>query len=177
MFTLANNKRSSTRKSRGFTPLGDRQRDSHGKKSLINTRLSQILVIAATVVVATVAWYFYTQRTIGAEVTTPSGLRYVDVNIGSGSTPTPGKSIKVHYTGTLEDGTKFDSSFDRNQPFEFIFGVGQVIKGWDEGLATMKLGGKRKLIIPPDLGYGSSGAGSIPSNSTLYFDVELVSVD
>ena len=110
----------------------------------------------------------------GKEITTASGLKYSDEIIGKGSLPKVGDKVKVHYTGTLEDGTKFDSSRDRNKPFEFTLGVGQVIKGWDEGLSTMKPGGKRKLIIPANLGYGSRPAGKIPPNSTLIFEVELL---
>ena len=111
------------------------------------------------------------------EVTTPSGLKYVDREIGTGESPKPGESVMVHYTGTLIDGTKFDSSIDRRQPFTFKIGVGQVIKGWDEGVMTMKIGGKRKLIIPPDLGYGARGAGGvIPPNATLVFEVELLGI-
>lgn len=174
---MANSKRSTTKKARGFTPREDRLTSSSGNKGFFASHLRSLLVVATVVVVGTGAWYFYTQRTDGSETVTPSGLRYVDLQVGTGDTPTRGKSVKVHYTGTLADGTKFDSSVDRNQPFEFVFGVGQVIKGWDEGLATMRPGGKRKLIIPPNLGYGSSGAGSIPGNSTLYFDVELLSVN
>jgi peptidylprolyl isomerase len=113
----------------------------------------------------------------GKTVTTASGLKYVDVVVGKGAAPTAGKTVKVHYTGTLEDGKKFDSSVDRNEPFSFTIGVGQVIKGWDEGVMTMKVGGKRKLIIPAKLGYGARGAGGvIPPNATLLFDVELLDV-
>ncbi|WP_193199526.1 FKBP-type peptidyl-prolyl cis-trans isomerase [Nostoc sp. MG11] len=110
-------------------------------------------------------------------VTTPSGLKYVELKEGTGATPKTGQKVVVHYTGTLEDGTKFDSSRDRGQPFDFKIGVGQVIKGWDEGVGTMKVGGQRQLIIPPELGYGSRGAGGvIPPNATLLFDVELLDV-
>ncbi|MBE9007879.1 FKBP-type peptidyl-prolyl cis-trans isomerase [Fortiea sp. LEGE XX443] len=110
-------------------------------------------------------------------VTTPSGLKYVEIEEGTGATPESGQTVVVHYTGTLENGTKFDSSRDRNRPFSFTIGIGQVIKGWDEGLSTMKVGGRRQLIIPADLGYGSRGAGGvIPPNATLLFDVELLEV-
>jgi len=108
-------------------------------------------------------------------VKTPSGLQYQDIRAGSGSSPEPGQMVVVHYTGWLTDGKKFDSSLDRNEPFSFTLGRGQVIRGWDEGVATMKPGGKRRLIIPPNLGYGASGAGdAIPPNATLVFDVELL---
>lgn len=109
--------------------------------------------------------------------TTASGLKYVDLVVGKGASPVQGKQVKVHYTGTLENGTKFDSSVDRRQPFSFVIGVGQVIKGWDEGVMGMKVGGKRKLVIPANLGYGARGAGGvIPPNATLLFDVELLDV-
>ncbi|MBD2205849.1 FKBP-type peptidyl-prolyl cis-trans isomerase [Calothrix sp. FACHB-1219] len=110
-------------------------------------------------------------------VTTDSGLQYAEIEEGTGAIPKAGQTVVVHYTGTLTDGKKFDSSVDRGQPFSFKLGVGQVIKGWDEGLSTMKVGGKRKLIIPPDLGYGARGAGGvIPPNATLVFDVELLGI-
>jgi peptidylprolyl isomerase len=110
-------------------------------------------------------------------ITTPSGLQYVELVEGKGAFPKPGQRVTVHYTGTLENGKKFDSSRDRGQPFQFQIGVGQVIKGWDEGLSTMKVGGRRKLIIPPELGYGARGAGGvIPPNATLIFDVELLGI-
>jgi peptidylprolyl isomerase len=110
-----------------------------------------------------------------AATTTPSGLKYVDLVEGTGASPQTGQTVVVHYTGTLEDGTKFDSSRDRNQPFQFKIGVGQVIKGWDEGVGSMKVGGRRQLIIPAELGYGARGAGGvIPPNATLLFDVELL---
>jgi len=110
-------------------------------------------------------------------VTTTTGLKYMDKVVGTGASPSKGNLVTVHYTGTLANGKKFDSSLDRGKPFTFVIGKGQVIKGWDEGVATMKVGGKRKLIIPPELGYGNRGAGRvIPPNATLNFDVELLDV-
>ena len=110
-------------------------------------------------------------------VTTASGLQYVDIVEGKGAAPKVGQTVDVHYTGWLTNGTKFDSSVDRGEPFSFVLGEGMVIKGWDEGLSTMKVGGKRKLTIPPTLGYGKRGAGGvIPPDATLIFDVELLEV-
>lgn len=128
---------------------------------------------------------------IGATVTVPdegpppvageptfseSGLGIIDIEAGSGETPETGKLVVVHYTGWLSDGTKFDSSLDRGTPFEFALGLGDVIAGWDEGLATMKVGGKRRLIIPSELAYGEQGRPSIPPNAELTFDIELLEI-
>ncbi len=113
----------------------------------------------------------------GKPTTTASGLQYWEIKAGTGDTAVAGKQVRVHYTGWLTDGKKFDSSVDRGQPFVFPLGAGRVIKGWDEGVAGMKVGGKRQLRIPPELGYGARGAGSaIPPNATLIFDVELLDV-
>jgi len=113
----------------------------------------------------------------GNPVTTADGLQYWEIKKGTGAIATSGKTVSVHYTGWLTTGKEFDSSLDRGEPIEFALGTGQVIKGWDEGIAGMKVGGKRQLKIPPQLGYGARGAGSdIPPNATLVFDVELVGV-
>jgi FKBP-type peptidyl-prolyl cis-trans isomerase len=114
----------------------------------------------------------------GQPTTTASGLQYWDIVVGTGATATPGSAVKVHYSGFLTNGQKFDSSRDRGEPFSFPLGAGQVIKGWDEGVAGMKVGGQRQLRISPALGYGAAGApGAIPPNATLIFDVELLEVD
>jgi FKBP-type peptidyl-prolyl cis-trans isomerase len=120
---------------------------------------------------------FEENRPEGKEVTTSSGLQYVDLKAGTGATAQAGQTVTVHYTGWLENGKKFDSSVDRGQPFSFPLGAGRVIKGWDEGVQGMKVGGKRKLIIPSALGYGARGAGgAIPPHATLIFEVELLGV-
>jgi FKBP-type peptidyl-prolyl cis-trans isomerase len=107
--------------------------------------------------------------------TTPSGLTYTDIEVGNGAAAKSGQKVRVHYTGWLKNGQKFDSSLDRNEPFEFTLGAGMVIKGWDEGVAGMNIGGKRRLEIPPSLGYGARGAGGvIPPNADLVFEVELL---
>jgi peptidylprolyl isomerase len=111
------------------------------------------------------------------QITTPSGLKYVDLVVGKGASPKQGQMVTVHYTGRFEDGIKFDSSVDRGQPYTFPIGAARVIKGWDEGIMTMRIGGKRKLIIPPDLAYGPRGRSGIPPNATLVFEVELLGVN
>jgi peptidylprolyl isomerase len=132
---------------------------------------------ASTIAVATTEPPTAEVTPSAGEVTTDSGLRYVDLVVGAGDSPQIGDIVQVHYTGTLVDGTQFDSSVDRGQPIEFQIGIGAVIPGWDEGVASMKVGGKRRLIIPPELGYGAQGAGGvIPPNATLIFEVELLEI-
>ncbi len=147
-------------------------------------RAGMIAVALATAVAGGVAAGAPTPamaQTAGKPMTTASGLQITDTKVGTGATPRTGQTCVMHYTGWLYQngakGAKFDSSVDRGQPFEFPIGTGQVIKGWDEGVASMKVGGKRTLIIPPDLGYGARGAGGvIPPNATLMFEVELLGV-
>jgi len=139
------------------------------------------LVVSAIVMALAAAPLTSRTARAAGETTTPSGLRIIDVKPGTGPVPKAGQTVTVNYTGWLfvdgKKGKKFDSSLDRNEPFSFPLGQGQVIKGWDEGLATMHVGGKRTLIIPPDLGYGASGAGGdIPPGATLMFDIDLLGV-
>jgi peptidylprolyl isomerase len=144
--------------------------------------LSALALIAAPGIVADAAFTAaMAQAPAGKPVTTPSGLQIIDTKVGTGASPKAGQTCVMHYTGWLYEngakGKKFDSSVDRGQPFEFPIGRGQVIAGWDEGVASMKVGGKRTLIIPPQLGYGARGAGGvIPPNASLIFDVELLGV-
>jgi FKBP-type peptidyl-prolyl cis-trans isomerase len=134
-------------------------------------------VFAALVMLGLLSPTFSQGATMSATTTTASGLKYEDIKQGDGDVATAGKTVSVHYTGWLTDGKKFDSSKDRGQPFEFPLGGGRVIKGWDEGVEGMKVGGTRKLTIPPELGYGSRGAGGvIPPGATLVFEVELLKV-
>ena len=151
-------------------------------------RLMRADVLVALTLVTLSAGLFVASRptavaaqSVGKTTTTPSGLQITDSMIGNGATPQPGQICVMHYTGWLYEngakGNKFDSSLDRGKPFEFAIGTRQVIAGWDEGVATMKVGGKRTLIIPPQLGYGARGAaGVIPPNATLIFDVELLDI-
>jgi FKBP-type peptidyl-prolyl cis-trans isomerase len=114
---------------------------------------------------------------IGPEIVTPSGLKYRDIKVGHGKEAATGKIVEVHYAGWLEDGTKFDSTRDRSRPFTFRLGAGDAIKGWDEGLVGMKVGGKRQLTIPPELGFGKQGVGSVvPPNAVLFYEFELLEV-
>jgi peptidylprolyl isomerase len=147
-----------------------------GMKKMLPTLLTCLaLLIAAAGSRADVASSPATQPTTR---TTASGLTIVEVKPGDGDVAGPGDTVSVHYTGKLKDGTKFDSSYDRNQPIQFVLGAHQVIPGWDEGIAGMKVGEKRQLIIPSDLAYGANGTpdGTIPPNATFYFDVELMGV-
>jgi peptidylprolyl isomerase len=144
-----------------------------------NRQARLIAIVIVLVLAASAVAYLIVNRTgsDAAEVRTASGLKYTDLTVGTGATPQRGQTVTVHYTGTLENGRKFDSSVDRGTPSDFRIGVGSVIKGWDEGLMTMKVGGKRRLVIPANLGYGSTGRPpDIPGNSTLIFDIELLGV-
>jgi peptidylprolyl isomerase len=146
-----------------------------------STRLAALAIAGLACTFVTSSYTGASAQTAGAPMTTASGLQMTDTKVGTGAAPKTGQIAVVHYTGWLSEGgnkgKKFDSSVDRGQPFEFPLGRHQVIAGWDEGVATMKVGGKRTLIIPPELGYGARGAGGvIPPNATLIFDVELLDV-
>jgi FKBP-type peptidyl-prolyl cis-trans isomerase FkpA len=143
----------------------------------LNTRLSCVLAVVLLTLSLACSQSAASGQSSGKEITMADGLKYTDDLVGTGTEALAGKTVSVHYTGWLTDGTKFDSSKDRGQPFSFPLGAGRVIKGWDEGVAGMKVGGKRSLVIPPELGYGARGApGAIPPNATLKFEVELLDV-
>lgn len=150
-----------------------------GGPQTATSRNIRIIAIALVAIIAVgAAAYVFTHRgTTGPEITTPSGLRYVELVQGTGATPQKGQTVTVHYIGSVENGKQFENSRESGQPANFQIGVGKVIKGWDEALMTMKVGGKRKLIIPPSLGYGRIGRPpDIPGNATLIFEVELLDV-
>jgi len=175
-FRLSKN-RDGRKKGRGYVPRNAAARNQSGDRTNLILGLAIVAVIAGF----GVYWFWFRnsepQEPLGVEITTPSGLKYINQVNGKGVRPAPGRTVTVHYTGTLENGTKFDSSVDRGQPFTFTIGVGGVIPGWDEGVMTMRVGGKRKLIIPGNLGYGQAGSPPrIPPNATLLFDVELLDV-
>ena len=159
---------------RGPYQTSNPQPPAAGSKTAQTVAIVILIAIAAGVVAYLLGYRGGKDR---AEITTASGLKYSDLVVGSGATPQRGQTVTVHYTGTLENGKKFDSSLDRGKPADFRIGVGSVIKGWDEGLMTMKVGGKRHLVIPGKLGYGPAGRPpDIPANATLIFDVELLGV-
>ncbi len=167
---------------KGYQTTKPSTKPTHGQSSSGGLNANAIILGLLAVGVAALIGYLIwgggrgtTSGGTGNFTKTASGLEYEDLTVGTGASPTPGKNVKVHYTGTLTNGTKFDSSLDRGQPYEFAIVTGSVIQGWHEGIVTMKVGGKRRLRIPPNLAYGPSGRPpTIPPNSTLMFDVELV---
>ena len=153
---------------------------SAGSSSARNQKRVQTvaIVVMGALLLSLAAYLLVSRRSSQAQqVTTPSGLKYTDIVEGTGPVPEKGQTLSVQYTGKLqnEKGKKFDSSYDHGKPMEFKFGVDKMIPGWDEGVATMKVGGKRNLIVPPGLGYGIQGKPNIPPNSTLFFEIELLS--
>ena len=174
----------SRKRKTGKGGISSRHTYSSNKKVQKKTKRIQIAAIAVLIIAGlAIAAAIYMNSgdgggssSAGEEITTASGLKYIDIVPGTGETPSMGQTVTVHYTGTLENGKKFDSSVDKGQPYTFTLGRDPVIQGWVEGLTSMKAGGKRKLIIPPDLAYGATGRPGIPPNATLLFDVELLSV-
>ena len=158
------------KRSRGSYPASSPGRPVGKNRNL------RIIAILLVVILAVAAVVYVVKYRGPSEVRTASGLKYTDLVEGTGPTPQPGQTVSVHYLGTLQNGTKFDSSYDRGAPMEYKIGVQSMIKGWDEGVSTMRVGGKRRLIVPPALGYGPSGRPpKIPPNSTLVFEIELLS--
>jgi len=160
---------------------GISSRTTHSSSKKQSNQLTKSIIFVVIALFALGALLFLLLRSSGSpapgtEVTTPSGLRYIDEVIGSGNSPKPGQTVTVHYTGTLDDGTKFDSSVDKGQPLTFRIGTHEVIQGWDEGIMTMKPGGKRRLIVPGNLGYPNGRPPLIPPNATLNFEVQLLGV-
>ncbi len=145
-----------------------------------------IFFVIIAIIILSIAGFIFLNRDMTSQSTNMANqqapenqvteLQIEDLQVGTGETVESGDSVVMHYTGTLTDGTKFDSSLDRNEPFETVIGVGQVIEGWDKGVVGMKVGGKRKLVIPPEMAYGDRTMGPIPANSTLIFEVELLEV-
>jgi FKBP-type peptidyl-prolyl cis-trans isomerase len=163
----------SRRRKAGKSRSNPRSTYTPQKTPISNTKVVTLSIIIGVSILGVA--YLLIGGGTGKEVTTKSGLKYIDLVEGTGASPRQGQPVSVHYTGTLENGTKFDSSFDRGEPYTFRLGVDPVIQGWVEGLMTMKVGGKRKLIIPPSLGYGEKGYGTdIPPNATLFFEIDLL---
>jgi FKBP-type peptidyl-prolyl cis-trans isomerase FkpA len=181
--------KSRKRKSKG---RGSSSRSTYTTKSSPRNLTKMVVIISICALLVVGAVFIFTRDsgktssssnsssalpTFDGEVKTASGLKYVDEVVGTGDSPKAGQTVTVHYTGTFLNGTKFDSSFDRGQPTDFKIGVGKVIAAWDEGLMSMKVGGKRKLIVPSNLGYGAAGfQGMIPPNTPLIFDIQLLGI-
>lgn len=157
-------------------PKGTYAPTSNVPRSQKNRSMRIIAIVILVALAGSIIFYVVRNRGNSSEVTTPSGLKYTDIVVGTGVTPTRGQTVTVHYTGKLENGRQFDSSVDKGVPSDFRIGVGSVIKGWDEGLMTMKVGGKRKLVVPGPLAYPAGRPPDIPPNATLVFDVELLGV-